>query len=170
MLTLLQLLLPEVAAHHRVTVLVDALGEVVEDYFKKELKRLSRADSRVTKAIKHAKRAARDTFQVTGSRKARGRQLTLDGHHLFSKSSRPDLANLHENILILESSIHADFHGWQSRRGAKCEPKDFLEYLSGARFDLIDPSNSAAAVRHNSLTERLVILRISYEGNRLRYA
>ena len=29
MLPLLQLLLPEVAAHHRVTVLVDAVGEVL---------------------------------------------------------------------------------------------------------------------------------------------
>ena len=149
---------------------VSAVGEVVEDCFRKELKRLSSADLRVTKAIKHAKRAARDTCQVTGSRKARGRQLTLDGHHLFNKSSRPDLADLHENILILESSIHADFHSWQSRRGAKCEPKDFLEYLSTARFDLIDPSNSAAAARHDSLTERLVILQKNYEGNRLRYA
>ena len=29
MLTLLQLLLPEIAAHHRVAVLVDAIGEVL---------------------------------------------------------------------------------------------------------------------------------------------
>ena len=149
---------------------VSAVGEVVEDCFKKELKRLSSSDLRISNAIKHAKRASRDTCQVTGSRKARGRQLTLDGHHLFNKSSRPDLADLHENILILESSIHSDFHSWQSRRGAKCEPKDFLEYLATARFDLVDPSNAAAAARHDSLTERLVKLQKNYEGNKLRYA
>ena len=123
---------------------VSAVGEVVEDCFKKELKRLGSSDLRISKAIKHAKRAARDTCQVTGSRKARGGQLTLDGHHLFNKSSRPDLADLHDNILIVENSIHADFHCWQSRRGAKCEPKDFLKYLETARFDLVDPSNTTA--------------------------
>ena len=148
---------------------VSAVGEVVEDCFKKELKRLSSADLRINRAIKHAKRAARDTCQVTGSRKARGKKLTLDGHHLFNKSSRPDLADLHENVLILESSIHADFHSWQCRRGPKCEPKDFLEYLATARFDLVDPSNSAAAARHDALIERLVKLQKNFEGNKLRY-
>jgi len=128
------------------------------------------ADLRINRAIKRAKRAALDTCQVTGSRKARGKQLTLDGHHLFNKSSRPDLADLHENILIIESSIHADFHCWQSRRNTKCEPKDFLKYLEIARFDLVDPSNSAAAARHDALIERLVKLQKNYEGNQLRYA
>ena len=149
---------------------VSAVGEVVEECFKKELKRLSSADMRITKAIKHAKRASRDTCQVTGSRKARGKQLTLDGHHLFNKSSRPDLADLHENILIVESGIHSDFHCWNSKRGRRCEPKDFLTYLETARFDLVDPSNHAAAARFDSLTERLVRLQRNFEGNKLRYA
>ena len=148
---------------------MSALGEVVEDCFKKELKRLSSVDSRINNAIKRAKRATRDTCQVTGSKKARGRQLNLDGHHLFNKSSRPDLADLHENILVIESSIHADFHCWQSKRSHQCEPKDFLEYLETARFDLIDHSNNAAAARHYSLTEKLIKLQRNYEGNRLRY-
>ena len=146
-----------------------AVGEVVEDCFKKELKRISSADLRINNAIKRAKRAARDTCQVTGSKKARGRQLTLDGHHLFNKSCRPDLADLHENILVIESGIHNDFHCWQSKRSNRCEPKDFLKYLESARFDLIDPSNSAAAARHYSLTEKLIKLQRNYEGNRLRY-
>ena len=148
---------------------MSAVGEVVEDCFKKELKRLSSADLRINNAIVRAKRATRDTCQVTGSKKARGRQLTLDGHHLFNKSSRPDLADLHENILVVESSIHADFHCWQSKRSRRCEPKDFLEYLETARFDLIDHSNNAAASRHYSLTEKLIKLQRNYEGNRLRY-
>ena len=148
---------------------MSAVGEVVEDCFKKELKRLSSADLRINNAIVRAKRATRDTCQVTGSRRARGRQLTLDGHHLFNKSSRPDLADLHENILVVESSIHGDFHCWQSKRSRRCEPKDFLEYLETARFDLIDHSNNAAASRHYSLTEKLIKLQRNYEGNRLRY-
>ena len=148
---------------------LSAVGEVVEDCFKKELKRLSSADSRINNAVKRAKRATRDTCQVTGSKKAKGRQLTLDGHHLFNKSTRPDLADLHENILVVESSIHADFHCWQSRRSKRCEPRDFLEYLETARFDLIDPSNSAAAARHDLLAEKLIKLQRNYEGNRLRY-
>ena len=37
MLPLLQLLLPEVAAHHRVAVLVDAIGEVLAGFQEKSL-------------------------------------------------------------------------------------------------------------------------------------
>ena len=41
--------------------------------------------------------------------------------------------------------------------------------LATARFDLVDPSNSAAAARHDALIERLVKLQKNFEGNKLRY-
>ena len=148
---------------------MSAIGEVVDECFKKELKRLNSADLRIARAIRKAKRAAKDTCQVTGARRARGRDLTLDGHHLFDKSNRPDLADLHENILVMESGIHADFHCWQSRRDSTCEPKDFLEYLETARFDLIDPTNTANGKRHYALTEHLLKLQKNFQGNKLHY-
>lgn len=146
---------------------VGAVGEVVEDCFKTEIKRLEAAPLRIDKAIAKAKRAARDTCQVTGKRRARGRELSLDGHHLFDKSNRPDLADFHDNILVLESSIHGDFHSWHGRNG--CEPKHFLQYSSEIRGDLFDSSNNRSMERFNSLTVRLTQLQKNYEDNHLRY-
>ena len=147
---------------------VAAVGEVIEDCFKKEVKRLESAPTRITNAISKAKRASNNTCQVTGSSKARGKILELDGHHLFDKSTRPDLADLHENILVMQSSIHDDFHSW--KRGNKCVPSDFLDYLNEARLDLIDPVNSRAEARYEKLLRKLHKLQVNYEGNKLRYA
>jgi hypothetical protein len=146
---------------------VEAVGEVVEDCFKAEIKRLSAAPLRIDQAIAKAKRAASDTCQVTGVKKARGRKLELDGHHLFDKATRPDLADLHENILILESSIHSEFHSWIGGRG--CIPSDFLDFVSSVRGDLFDSVNSRAAERHSRLVSKLVKLERNYEGTQLRY-
>jgi len=146
---------------------VGAVGEVVEDCFKTEIKRLAAAPLRIDKAIAKAKRAARDTCQVTGKKKARGRDLSLDGHHLFDKKNRPDLADFHDNILVIESSIHSDFHGWKG--GFGCEPRHFLQYSSEIRGDLFDSSNSRAMERFNGLIVRLTQLQRNYENNHLRY-
>ncbi len=146
---------------------VGAVGEVVEDCFKIEIKRLAAAPLRIDKAIAKAKRAARDTCQVTGKKKARGRDLSLDGHHLFDKSNRSDLADFSDNILVVESSIHSDFHSWKG--GSGCEPKDFLNFSSEIRSDLFDSSNRRSMDRFNSLTVRLTQLQKNYENNHLRY-
>ena len=146
---------------------VGAVGEVVEDCFKTEIKRLAAAPQRIDNAIAKAKRAARDTCQVTGKKKARGKLMKLDGHHLFDKVNRPDLADFHDNILVLESSIHADFHSWKG--GGGCEPRDFLRYSSEIRLDLFDASNRNAMKRFNRLTVKLTQLQKNYENNHLRY-
>ena len=146
---------------------VGAVGEVVEDCFKTEIKRLAAAPQRIDNAIAKAKRAARDTCQVTGKKKARGKLMTLDGHHLFDKVNRPDLADFYDNILVLESSIHADFHSWKG--GGGCEPRDFLRYSSEIRLDLFDASNRNAMKRFNRLTVKLTQLQKNYENNHLRY-
>lgn len=146
---------------------VSAVGEVVEDCFKTEVKRLAAAPLRIDKAIAKAKRAANETCQVTGRKRARGKELSLDGHHLFDRIHRPDLADLHENILIVESGIHSQFHSWQGREA--CEPKDFMKFLSEVRGDVFDSSNSRAMERFNSLTVRITKLQKNFEENHLRY-
>ena len=146
---------------------VGAVGEVVEDCFKIEIKRLAAAPLRIDQAIAKAKRAVRDTCQVTGKKKARGKDLSLDGHHLFDKCNRSDLADFSDNILVVESSIHSDFHSWKG--GSGCEPKDFLNYSSEIRGDLFDSSNSRSMERFNRLTVKLTQLQKNYENNHLRY-
>ena len=146
---------------------VRAVGDVVEGCFQTEIKRLASADQRIDNAVARAKRAARETCQVTGKRKSRSNDLTLDGHHLFDKANRPDLSDFHDNILVMTSSIHSDFHSWHGGHG--CEPKHFLNYTSEIRHDLYDPSNSAAMKRLHRLTVKLTQLQKNYENNRLRY-
>ena len=104
---------------------------------------------------------------MTVQKKVCGKGLGLVGHHLSDSLNRPDLADFHDNILVVESSIHADFHSW--RGGGGCEPRHFLQYSSEIRGDLFDSSNSRAMERFNGLTVRLSELQRNYANNHLRY-
>ena len=146
---------------------LDAVGEVVEDCFKTEVKRISAAPLRIEKAIAAAKKSAGHRCQVSGKRKTKTSDFQLDGHHLYDKITRPDLSDLHENILVLERSIHSEFHSWNKKQN--CEPKDFLNFLSEVRLDLINPENNAASKRYNKLVAQLTKLQKNYEGNHLKY-
>ena len=106
---------------------------------------------------------------MTGAKKRRGRNFKLHGHHLFDKVNRPDLADLIDNILVLEGSIHSEFHSWNKGR-EECIPKDFLDFLSEVRGDLFDSDNTRTSQRHSKLVARLVALQNNYEGNHLRYS
>ncbi len=146
---------------------MDAVGDVVEDCFSTEVKRISAAPQRIEKVISAAKKSAGQRCQVSGKRKTRTSQIQLHGHHLFDQATRPDLADLHENILVVEGNIHSEFHSWKKKES--CEPKDFLNFLSDVRLDLVDPENKAAARRYNKLVARLTKLQKNYEGNHLKY-
>ena len=146
---------------------VEAVGEVVEDCFNRELRSIESAPKRIANVVRNAKRASGYRCQLTNIRRARGHKIELDGHHLFGKSNRPDLADLHDNILVLEGNIHSDFHSWQG--GSGCTPSDFLNYLNTARMDLFESVNSRAVERYHRITKRLIRLQKNYGGNRLRY-
>ena len=146
---------------------VEAVGDVVEDCFTAEIKRINAAPLRISKVIKNAKKAAGNTCQVSGQKLNINANIQLDGHHLFDKLNRPDLADLHENILVVEKNIHSEFHSWN--KGETCEPKDFLNFLLKVRFDLIDPDNPPAAKRYKKLVARLTKIQQNYEGNHLKY-
>ena len=146
---------------------MDAVGDVVEVCFAREIKRLQSSELRISKAIKSAKRAANEACQVTGCKRARGHFLELDGHHLFDRHTRPDLDDFHDNILVLETSLHRDFHSWNG--GGPCMPKDFSDYLHNVRSDLLDSVNSRSAERQANLFARLHRLQKNYEGFKLRY-
>ena len=146
---------------------VDAVGEVVEDCFKTEVKRISAAPLRIENAIDAAKKSAGYRCQVSGKRKTKTSQWQLHGHHLFDQATRPDIADLYENILVLEGSIHSEFHSWNYKES--CEPNDFLYFLAEVRLDLIDPENNAASRRYDKLVARLTKLQKNYEGNKLKY-
>ena len=146
---------------------MDAVGDVVEVCFDREIKRIQSSEIRISKAIESAKRAANKTCQVTGSKRARGQYLELDGHHLFDRHTRPDLDDFSDNILVLKTNLHREFHSWNG--GGPCMPKDFSDYLHNVRSDLLDSVNSRSAERVANLFARLYRLQKNYEGFKLRY-
>jgi hypothetical protein len=146
---------------------MDAVGEVVERCFQAEVKHLLSAPKRIEEAVKKAKQAARSRCEVTGVAKKAHNTLELDGHHLFDRRSRPDLADATTNILVLQPQLHSEFHSWKDATG--CCPQDFLDFITSVRGDLFDPVNSRAMARHQRLVQRLTLLQANYENNHLRY-
>ena len=146
---------------------VETVGDVVEDCFKQEIKRLNAASNRIDKVISNAKKATNYTCHVSGKKKNNVNSVELVGHHLFDRHTRPDLADLQENILVVELQIHRQFHAWKG--GESCEPNDFLQFLLKVRFDLIDPENSSASrKRYQKLLNRLEKLQKNYEKSYLK--
>ena len=92
--------------------------------------------------------------------------LPFDGHHLFDKLNRPDFADLHENILVIQSLF---IRVPSMDRQKVCEPKDFLKFASELKGDLFDSTSSKAMERFNTLTIKLTSLQKNYENNHLRY-
>jgi hypothetical protein len=142
---------------------IEAVGDVVEACFNSEIRYLTEG---VDRAIKRAKAAAGHRCEITGKKAAVHKKIDLDGHHLFDRRSRPDLADLPENILVLVPDLHREFHGWKS---GPCAPKDVLVFVETARGDLFDPVNSRDMKRLRALTHRLQRLQSEREGQRVRY-
>ena len=96
--------------------------------------------------------------------------VELEVHHLFDASTRPDLAALEDNLLVLTSTLHRNFHKWMGQR--PCEPKDFVDYLLRNELTHFEGSPSTRArqeQRQQKLIHRLELLQARYEGNRLLY-
>jgi hypothetical protein len=142
---------------------IEAVGEVVEACFNSEIGYLTEG---VDRAMKRAKAAAGHRCKITGRKAAVHKKIDLDGHHLFDRRSRPDLADLPENILVLVPDLHREFHRWKS---GPCAPKDVLGFIETARGDLFDPVNSRDMKRLRTLTHRLQRFQSEREGQKLRY-
>lgn len=146
---------------------MDAVAEVVESCFQAEVKYLQSSSQRIENAVKKAKRLTNGRCDVTGQVKKAHTRLELDGHHLFDRRSRPDLADATENILVMQAELHREFHSWKAT--SSCCPQDFIEFITTVRGDLFDPVNSRATARMRQLICRLTLLQENYENNRLRY-
>jgi hypothetical protein len=142
---------------------IEAVGEVVETCFQAEIRYLTDGAER---AVKRAKAAAGHRCEVTGKKSSRQTRIDLAGHHLFDRTSRPDLSDLADNVLVLLPDLHRDFHSWKP---GPCCPADFLRFLSNARGDLFDPANARSMARLHNLTRRLNRLQKEREGLNLRY-
>lgn len=142
---------------------IEAVGEVVEACFNSEIRYLTEG---VDRAMKRAKAAAGHRCEITGKKSEVHKRIDLDGHHLFDRRSRPDLADLPENILVMVPDLHREFHGW---KGGACTPKDLLVFIETAHGDLFDPVNSRDMKRLRALNHRLQRFESEREGQKIRY-
>lgn len=119
---------------------MDAVAEVVERCFQAEVKHLQSAPKRIEDTVRQAKRVARGRCDVTGQAKKAHTTSELDGHHLFERRSRLDLADATDNILVLQPELHNEVHSW---KGTAVVRKTSLN--SSPLFTAISLTRSTAA-------------------------
>ncbi|MEB3270376.1 MAG: hypothetical protein VKJ44_01840 [Synechococcus sp.] len=150
---------------------VKAVADVAQECFEVQRKELESHEARVKRAKDRVRRKeGRCQVTLQKPRPSDRNPIQLEAHHLFDAATRPDLAALDENLLVISSSLHRNFHKWMSNR--PCEPKDFVDYLLHNELSHFEGSPSTRArqqVRRQKLIHRLELLQSRYEGNRLLY-
>jgi hypothetical protein len=107
---------------------VKAVADVAEDCFEVQRKVLESHEARVRTAMDRARSKAKACAVTQQKPNAADRNpIELEAHHLFDAASRPDLAALDDNLLVISSALHRNFHKWMGNR--PCEPKYFVDYL-----------------------------------------
>jgi AraC-like DNA-binding protein len=144
---------------------------VAEDCFEVQRKVLESHEGRVKAAMERARSKARACAVTQQKPNAADRNpIELEAHHLFDAGTRPDLAALDDNLLVISSALHRNFHKWMGNR--PCEPKDFVDYLLRNELTHFEGSPSTRGrqeQRQQKLIHRLELLQARYEGNRLLY-
>ena len=150
---------------------VKAVADVAEDCFEVQRKVLESHEARVRTVMDRARTKAKACAVTQQKPNAADRNpIELEAHHLFDAGSRPDLAALDDNLLVISSALHRNFHKWMGNR--PCEPKDFVDYLLRNELTHFVGSPSTRArqeARQQKLIHRLELLQARYEGNRLLY-
>ena len=150
---------------------VKAVADVAEDCFEVQRKVLESHEARVKAAMTRVRNKAKHCAVTQQKPNAADRNpIELEAHHLFDAASRPDLAALEDNLLVISSALHRNFHKWMGSR--PCDPKDFVDYLLRNELTHFEGSPSTRArqeARQQQLMHRLEMLQARYEGNRLLY-
>ena len=99
-----------------------ALGQVT--------KGLILEDKELTKSINIAKKLANSKCELTDVGKNKiNPDIELCGHHLYDKTHYPQLSRELKNIIIIEKSLHKNFHEHMGGNQIQCTAEDFLEWL-----------------------------------------
>lgn len=139
---------------------VSAVAEVYEDAIEQQRKYLESLDTKVQKAMTQAKTLAKGKCQVTLEKLKPHEPFDLHVHHLFDRATRPDIAALHENLLVMHEDLHNGFHRWHK---GKCEPKHFVEYLTTVEAWRFETPQKLRYFHH--ITNRLEKLQKMFEGH-----
>ena len=90
---------------------VKAVADVAEDCFAVQRKVLESHEARVRTAIQRARSKAKACAVTQQKPTAADRNpIELEAHHLFNAASRPDLAALDDNLLVISSALLRNYH------------------------------------------------------------
>ncbi len=151
---------------------VKAVEDVGEECLRAQMRFIESHESciRSAKARARAKAAGKCAVTQQKQKQSDPNPIVLDVHHLFDAASRPDLAALDENLIVISSALHSSFHQWMA--GSPCTPEDFVDYLLANELTHFQGSPSTQARQEQRLQKliyQLEQLQSKYEGNRLLY-
>lgn len=98
---------------------------VIKRLMSEEESRLQRIQTAKDKAKKRDKKRC----QVTGAHRDKYNNVTVEAHHLYCASVFPHLADLEDNLITLDSTIHQEFHSFMGGTQVPCTVDDFLAFL-----------------------------------------
>jgi hypothetical protein len=139
----------------------DAVFEVVEDAIEQQ-KKLESFDTRVARAMDYVKSQANKQCQATNEKIKPASPFDLHVHHLFDRSTRPDLADFHDNLIAINEDLHRNFHNWHG--SASCEPRHFIDYLTTVESWRFEKTRMTTHLQR--LINRLEKLQLNHEKHR----
>ncbi|AMA09894.1 hypothetical protein [Picosynechococcus sp. PCC 73109] len=105
-----------------------------------EIKRLmedrEQRDKKIKSAMQKAKNSARGVCQITGERKTAANPFNLAVHHVFDKKTYPNLADHHNNLIVIKDEIHQEFHAWMGGTKEPCDVEDLEKFIIEFSNDL----------------------------------
>ncbi|MEA5448562.1 hypothetical protein VB780_08305 [Leptolyngbya sp. CCNP1308] len=111
-----------------------ALQDIVED--RKNRKKL------IQQAEERAKKAADKTCQITGERRGPANPINLAVHHVYDRQNYPHLADHPYNLIVIQESVHKDFHQWLGGNGRGCTVDDLERYIDTFSASLFPDSTT----------------------------
>lgn len=117
---------------------VAAIQEVIDEREAREIQ--------ITRAMAKAKTAANKTCQITGDKCGPANPFNLAVHHVYDRKNYPRLADHPFNLIVIQDSLHKDFHQWMGGNGVGCTVDDLEKYIDTFSASLFP--NSAIGRRH----------------------
>ncbi|MBD1877075.1 hypothetical protein H6F75_26675 [Nodosilinea sp. FACHB-131] len=120
-----------------------ALQDVVEDRKNRPIL--------IEQAKEKAKRAAKQTCQITGEKRGPANPINLAAHHVYDCQNYPHLADHPYNLIVIKESVHKDFHQWLGGNGRGCTVDDLERYIDTFSASLFPDSSIGRRHMGNAL-------------------
>ncbi|CAD5933880.1 hypothetical protein NO976_01522 [Planktothrix agardhii] len=113
----------------------------------------------IDSAIKAALKKQKNQCQITGE--SMSKTMTLAVHHLYNKSTYPELAAEQDNLLVIKQEIHQEFHCWHEGYMKPCTISDFrlfIEVKYSSNYELLTELNDRKRTLETKLSSKFLAL------------